>query len=397
MNTFSIEYQKYKDSELAKRLELKYSEKPYYQRFTIIRPLTLVSSYLFNLFSLLTASTLVYFFTYDLSGSVYPSIAVTVVFLLMLEVFKRNIGSLYFKEALQYQRHNTPLMLFGTALLILSVSFSYYGSKKLVTSFVPSAEIVSPQDQTSPLQLQITDIDNQIAQARKTQWRGTTTSTSQKTIESLTKSKLLLQERLIQIDTKTEQANDIIKQEHKADTKYKAEYFAVLTLILELCFFLCCYYLEYYDHRSYSEFNRGALNSLHPLKSEPTFFKSESSDNHQDIAGCNFAAGMDSEPSKNGIKSTPLSIAERKLATSEFKIERSDNHQVNEVKPTPVGDRSLLSTIDRSGASTVAAIKKVKPKKLSRACQHCSKDISHKRKDAKYCDADCRKKAWAKS
>ena len=337
MNIFQVEYEQYQKSALAERLKLKFSEKPYYKKYAAVRFLTLIASYLFNVFSSLTASTLVYFFLLGLSGSIYFSIACTVVFVILLEAFKRFTSSIFFKEALQYRAVNVPLLLFGIGLLLLSLAFSFYGSKELVKGFSSSPVLIDTKEHTRPLQEQISSIDNQIAEARKTQWRGTTTNTSQRTIETLSQSKLALQSRVIAIEQKASDDNSALNAENKQIVTVKAEYFALLTFVLEFAFFLCAFYLEYYDFRSYKELE-----------------------------------------SNSALKTKPVAQAVKQVLPT---IEKAAMNKSTTTKSTPIINS--------------------KPPKVStkaeRKCGNCSKDISHKRSDAKYCDADCRKSAWAKA
>jgi len=185
----------------------------------------------------------------------------------------------------------------------------------------------------------------------------------------LTKSKLLLQERLLNVESKTDQDNEVRKQAYQVDTKYKAEYFALLTLVLELCFLLCCCYLEHYDFRSYTELNIGVAK---PERPDNQMIKSTGSK-------------MDLLKQIGERKDVPTSIDQRKTSLVE-KVAESKFASGLRTKEEPL--------INSKADKIVLAKKKRNKEEEERVCQFCSKDISNKRKGAKFCNAKCRKKNW---
>ena len=255
-NLFAEQYEAFQGSALFQKLQRKFTPLPYYKKYVVLKWLALAASYLFNIFSALTASTLVYFFVLSLSGTWIIASFITLAFIIIIEIAKRKTNGVFFKDLLQFKKFSFPLLAMVLLLLCISVSFSYYGSKKLVKEFSAPPILIVNDSLTSPISNQIAEIDKQINAARKTTWSGTTTRTSQRTIETLSKQKLALQERLLIIENKTDKKNSYLQGQHASSTLLKSEYFALITLLLELIFILTAFYLEYYDYRSFAEFSK---------------------------------------------------------------------------------------------------------------------------------------------
>lgn len=253
-NQYAEQFDYLQETALFQKLQEKFTPLPYYQKYKGIKWIALIASYLFNLFSGITASTLVYFFLLNLTGNWVVSTIWTVTFIGLIELAKRKTNGIFFKDSLQFGKLSYSLLAIGLLLLSLSVSFSYFGSKQLIQKFTTPPPPILNDTLTIPLNTQITAIDSQIQAARATKWKGTTTTASQRTIETLSNQKLVLQQRLYAIENQTDQSNKTITEKHEQSTTIKSEYFAAVTFLLELLFILCAYYLEYYDYRSFAEF-----------------------------------------------------------------------------------------------------------------------------------------------
>lgn len=263
-NPYAEHFENLQNTVFFQRLQQKFTPLPYYKKYKSLKWIALIASYLFNFFSGITASTLVYFFVLGLSASWIISALCTLIFIALIEAAKRKTNGLFFKDWLQFRKMSFSLLAILSLLLCLSVSFSYFGSKQLVQNFTPEPDLISSDSLTLPINAEIAAIDTQIAEARATKWQGVTTSKSQETIELLTKQKLGLQDKLFRIEGKEESSNDIIISTHIFGTDKKSEYFAALTFLLELFFILCAFYLEYYDYRSFAEFHRFDTNTDTP-------------------------------------------------------------------------------------------------------------------------------------
>lgn len=251
---FTDYYKKYEDSTLQKRLNEKYAPKPYYSKYKSLKLIVLVSSYLFNTFSGITASTLIYFFALEITGYWIIASIITLCFIIILEISKRKVNSISFKDILQFKKLNVFLVITALLLAGMSISFSYYGSKRMVNQFSSIPTLLDKSTAVESLEAELSDVDRQIKDARGTKWRGTTTSKSQETIAVLSQQKLALQNEINRISNRIDQKNDATLNIHNAEVRLNAYHFALLTLLFELLFLLSTLYLEYYDYRSFAEF-----------------------------------------------------------------------------------------------------------------------------------------------
>ena len=209
---------------------------------------------MFNIFSGITASVLVFYFAFTLSGYWMPSAVVTAVFLVLIETSKRITVTAIVRNALQYKTARIGLIVTAVVLISLSISFSYYGAQKTVYRFTAPPEQIASNQITAGIDTKIDNVNKQIENARQTTWKGITTTTSQKTIKSLTDQLNALEMERIRLIQRTETANDKTALLHHETTTITAEHFALITALLELLFIVCAFYPEYYDYRSYVEF-----------------------------------------------------------------------------------------------------------------------------------------------
>lgn len=128
-NVFEDSYKEFQETSLYGRLNDKYKPIPYYKKYRPLRWIALISSYLFNVFSGLTSSLLVYYFDYELTDNWLIASFITTAFIVILEISKRKTSSILFKDVTQYWKLNTLLLLFGLLLTGRSASCSYFGSK----------------------------------------------------------------------------------------------------------------------------------------------------------------------------------------------------------------------------------------------------------------------------
>lgn len=251
---FTEKFNEYAHSATLQRLERKFQPRPYFERYKVLRVLALVASYVFNSFSALTAAALVYFFAVGMIGHPAPAVVLTAAALVLLEATKRATHTVIWKDAIQYRRAAAGLV--GAAVLFsgLSIASSYFGAKRLVQEFTPPPAQVDAQEAAAPILEQIAAIDLQISEARATRYKGTTTTTSARTIEALSRQKEPLVQELARIHAMTSTGNLEAMEAHAGTLSIRAEVFAGITLLLELLFVLCAFYLEFYDYRSLAEF-----------------------------------------------------------------------------------------------------------------------------------------------
>lgn len=254
-NPFDDAFQVFNETRLQQRLKEKFAPKAYYQRFKTLQILALLASYGFNIFSALTASAAVYFFVLKITGYKVAAIVTTLLFIALIEVSKRAVASRFFQKALQFKKYGPGIILFLVSLVFMSVIFSYNGAKQSVVQFTAVPVLVDSDLITATYKNQINDLDKQIEEARATKYKGTTTRTSQQTIKALTEQKAILQNQVINLAQRADTDNRTTVEQHRENTNIDASYFALFTLILEGLFLICAWYLEYYDFRSYVEFN----------------------------------------------------------------------------------------------------------------------------------------------
>jgi hypothetical protein len=259
-NPFEQEFILFKESTLFEGLVRKYQPTPYYKKYGLIRMISLISSYGFNLLSGVTASSLIFLFLNALSRSWILAMALTISSILFLELLKRKLGSIIFKEYFTGRKIQWLTIIAFTTCSCISVVFSYYGSKKMVIELSNTPITISNDSTISVLDLELQDIDEQITNARNTRWKGTTTTESQQTINLLSKQKELVLSELFRVTQKTDTQNDYLEKEHNQTVLLQANQFALATMIFEVLFLICSCYLEYYDYRSYVEFLRPLSN-----------------------------------------------------------------------------------------------------------------------------------------
>lgn len=286
-NTYKEQFEEFQNTTAAKRLEMKFRVKPYFEKYQNLQRIALIASYLFNVLSALTAATLVYFFIEELTGSDIISGVVTALFLGLLEIAKRQTAGGVFKDRLQFRKLHKGLTAVAVMLVCLSVTFSYFGAQRMVNEFTATPTLLSIDTAAAPIVATLAEIDHQIKDARATKWKGTTTSRSQKAIDQLTAAKVPLIEELTRIRVNTDNSNMAIKEQHSDRVQLSAQSFAGVTLLLELLFLLCAFYLEYYDYRSFIEFSKANLKASQTPEVDSNIKTGDSEENAaNDVINC---------------------------------------------------------------------------------------------------------------
>lgn len=253
VNPHSEHFSKFQNARLFARLQKKFTPKPYWKQYQILRVVVLASSYLFNALSAATAAALVYFFLFGMIDNVLTAGVLTAAALAILEIAKRETSSRFFNALLQFGKFSAGLAAIVVLLAALSVTSSYFGAQRLVVEFTPPAQQISGDSLTAPLRDQIATIDQQISDARKQTWKGKITATAQRTIERLTRQKETALAELVRQQQRIDNKNDTTDTIHQATTTATAAHFGAFTLVCELLFILAAFYLEYYDYRSFAE------------------------------------------------------------------------------------------------------------------------------------------------
>ena len=336
-NPHAEHFSEFQNTRLFDRLQQKFTPKPYWKQYRILRVVVLASSYLFNALSAATAAALVYFFLFGMIGNVLASGVLTASLLAVLEIAKRETTGRLFNGILQYNKFSAGLAASVILLAALSVSSSYFGAQRLVVEFTPPAQQINPDSLTTPLRQQIATIDQQISEARKQTWKGKPTAPAQRTIERLTRQKETALAEMVRQQQRIDAKNDTTEQVHQATTTATAGQFAAFTLVCEILFLLAAFYLEYYDYRSYAEHCKGpALSTDRPTAA---------------TAGVNLAGEF-----LNGSK-RPTAVAHL----------RADENRLTKIVTTSGNLRS---------------------------CDHCGNPYEHRHQKQKFCGDSCRIAAW---
>jgi hypothetical protein len=252
VNPHSENFNQFENARLFARLQKKFTPKPYWKQYQILRVVVLLASYLFNALSAATAAALVYFFLFEMIGSVVASGVLTAAGLAILEIAKRETTGRFFNALLQFGRFSAGLAAIVVLLAALSVASSYFGAQRLVIEFTPPAQQISGDSLTAARD-QITRIDKEISETRRQTWNGKITAPAQRTIERLNAQKETALAELVRQQQRIDSKNDAAETTHQTTTTAAAAQFGAFTLVCELLFILAAFYLEYYDYRSFAE------------------------------------------------------------------------------------------------------------------------------------------------
>lgn len=251
-NPYDDEFMAFKESSYFEILSQKFKPLPYYKKYKRIRQIVFAASYLFNVISAITATSLIFLFTYTLTDSNIAGIAVSTTSVILVEIMKRKLSRLVFKEWLIANKYYLFPLLVLILISVLSVLSSFYGAKQIVHKLS-----VTPQIETKDLshfQEELENLDTQIQAARNTTWKGITTTKSQITIQALTEQRASIISEMMRLQQQNDLDNRQAFLEHESLIHLQAKHFALVTLLLEVLFWIAAYYLEYYDFRSFTEF-----------------------------------------------------------------------------------------------------------------------------------------------
>jgi len=253
-NPHSENFTTFENTRLMSRLSKKFTPKPYWKNYALLRGVVLVSSYLFNVLSAATAAALVFFTLRALVGSDVLAGVITAAALVALELVKRETGQRLFHDLLQFRKMSPGLAGVVVLMMGLSTTASFFGAKRAVTEFTPPPVTMRTDSLTEPLMAQISATDAQIKAAAQMKNKGVVTGSAQRTIERLSKQKETALAEVARIQARTDTRNDNAETKHELSTKINANGFAAITLTSELLLLLCLWYLQFYDYRSFVEY-----------------------------------------------------------------------------------------------------------------------------------------------
>lgn len=270
-------YKQFLQSSLSVRLRDKFTVKPFYLRYRMLRFLALVSSFGVHFFSAATAFTCVFVFLNPMLRNAVVAGCFAVVSLFVLEALKRLTIPDFCKNILQFGRID---WFKGMALCILigfSVMLSYSGAQDSVKLLTPSVILTNVDSVRNEYKTRIATLETRLSDVDKTQsWRGALTMAGEQTYKSITEQISLIESDMLINTNKLTDKNEHIAAQYAAKTSVNAHYFGILTLVLDCSLVGLLFFLEYYDYRSFAEF---AL--FNQDASEPNGQQKQSSDEPQ--------------------------------------------------------------------------------------------------------------------
>lgn len=253
VNPHSEHFTGFENTRLMDRLQKKFTPKPYWKQYGLLRNVVFGVSFLFHVLSAATAAALVFFFLRGLVGNDIAAGVLTAVALAALELTKRETSGRFFSGYFQFRKMSGGLLAAIVLLMAISTAASYFGAKRAVHELTPPPVAVSADSLTAPLQAQVAAIDQQIRDARKMRYKGKITAQGQTAVANLTEQKGLVLAEIARIQSRTDGKNDATEQAHTAETKINAAGFGAFTLTCEILLVLALFWLEYYDYRSFAE------------------------------------------------------------------------------------------------------------------------------------------------
>lgn len=251
---------------LTRRLENKYAPKSFAARWYAVRVAALISSYLFNLYSLITGAGAIFLFIYLGLSSIWPMWAVLglgigagVVLGILLEVFKRKTAGETFAQGFSSGEWSFSGISGILALSALSIFLSFFAALSFPrTASAPPTPTQVNRSQYASFEDAIQYRKEQVANIKKQrQWKGRIGHQDQAEVNKLNAQIAQIEGDYLAHREATQAEADANHQ--KALTDYNASmgtmesiagWVTGATELLFLCAFL---YMEFYDWESAKE------------------------------------------------------------------------------------------------------------------------------------------------
>ena len=311
-NAFDQKAKQFFESKEADRLRRKYESKPYQARFRPVYYLSIFTSYLGNIFSIITASTFVFSYLLSIVRELpYPAILAgtfTLCVLVCIEVLQRILGKNFFMVSLQ-SGVKLSLLVPILTLSIISVTFSFKGSFDMVKTVLSPPEYIKPELQgiqtiRNEYNALITDAGNDADEYKDRKlWNGRLSDKHAQVYNELLQRKDNLRNAMITTIAQAEENNrqsisqantdhEAALAEYQTNTQAKGSGLGIAAIIAQLIFFLSIFYMEYYDLRVASQyavldsndqkqsffFNNQTQKTGHPKRNPNGFFSKKQED-----------------------------------------------------------------------------------------------------------------------
>ena len=143
---FANAFEEFDESTFFQRLEERVKPQSYYHKNKGLKNTVLALSYLFNLFSMITASYLIFSLVKWLTGITLLAYFLVGIFLFFLEKLKRKSSNEFFQVWFFSKKLAVGWLTLSLALFAGSVVSTYFGTDKATKDFAPAAIII--QDST---------------------------------------------------------------------------------------------------------------------------------------------------------------------------------------------------------------------------------------------------------
>lgn len=262
---------------LGKRIMKKYRVVPFHKTYRPVYQISKIGSYACNFFSIVTASTYIFSFTYDILASLpYAAVWSSVVSLIILvgiETLLRFFAPLFFRNTLLYR---SVFRSWGVALCIaflcsLSVSFSYFGGFDLVKTVVSKPQQDEPVlEDVATIEARYTyliqDAANDAEEFRKSKiYLGRLSDRNATIYKGLLDNKDQLRREMTEAihdarkrnENLLEEAERVHKQameNYERSTKSKSGSLGHFSICIQILFLIAVWFMELYDYKTAQHF-----------------------------------------------------------------------------------------------------------------------------------------------
>lgn len=251
------------------KLNKKYGEKTYFEKYLPLYYSAIGSSWMFNFISGVGASAF-FFFVFQ---SVIPYLALiiiaTFIFIVFWELAKRYLLINLFEDFYMQERWN-----YGQACIIFvlvggSVAATFFGAKEMIPKVLPEAELISFSEQSKLLTVELKKAEANLKELKTDKKYRTSKgelmyNIKQYTIPAKSARVDSLSSKLIALQEKITAKNGEIEKDYGAITQFKAWHYSVLFGVSDLLLIFCLWYKEKYEFIEYNE--RGSVKKKPPTK-----------------------------------------------------------------------------------------------------------------------------------
>lgn len=253
-NIFAEAFRRFDEEAFFQNLENRVKPLPYFTKYQGFKNTLLWLSYLFNVFSILSASYAVYYFTEWITGFVAAGWITAGVFLFFLEKLKRKSSTEFWQVYFFERKLASGWLVLSLFCLSLSLLSSAFGSKQGTEELAPSAELIAADSVATEYRQKVAELEAENAELKNQKdHTGTIYYRLQSVIRSNTSMIADYQNRILELDKKLEGKNEQLSTAYRQKIEFTAWTLVWVVIVMELLFEACLAYVWYYYHRSYVE------------------------------------------------------------------------------------------------------------------------------------------------